>query len=318
MIMATNSEDYQLEVLVNLSLDKSRIVFSPSPIVLLCGGRVVFKKHPEDDDPPIASLRHAITVSNTDVEYEIFRPEEITDWKEDGVFNNLLDFESELASICSLVVVVLESEGAFAELGVFSQMHELKSKIFVINSQDLCEENSFINLGVLRYIKRETKTDVRIYPWRIDNPSELENYVIEDALHDIGGQLKKNQKSQAFNKEYGSHVITLITELVRLFVALKENEIYEFLDFLDMGITKEALRRKLFILERFKVIKRERYGDYNFFTHNGIDFNKIRFSTEPDFNFDELRVEIRCKELYLEDANKHRHRNRVIKRLGRS
>ncbi|GGX98847.1 hypothetical protein GCM10007160_28240 [Litchfieldella qijiaojingensis] len=304
--MSSDSADnYHLDVLSKLDLKKSRFALSTSPIVLLCGGKV-------SDSPHISSFRHALTNYMPPPRYEFFRPEEITDWKDDGVFNDLLDFEKELGSICSLVVVVLESEGAFAELGAFSQMHDLKAKICAINSQEYHGEDSFINLGILRHIKKETKIDVKVYPWDVKNPANLEDEVVQDAIDDIGEQLKKTRKPHAFSGENGAHVMALITEFIKVFVALKEHEILDYLDLLDIKIKRESLRRKLFILERFRIIVKGVYSDSSFYMRSGTDFNRIKFHEEDGFVYDDLRISLRCKELYQADR-KHRHRMRVIK-----
>lgn len=300
-----NAEDYQLDVLSKLDLDKSQFSPSSSPIVLLCGGKV-------NDILPATSFRHALTSFIPLPRYEFFRPEEITDWKDDGVFYDLLDFEKELGSICSLVVVILESPGAFAELGAFSQMHDLRAKICAINSQEYHRENSFINLGVLRHIKKETRIDVKVYPWDMRNPSDIEDYVVKDAIEDIDDQLKRVRQSRSFSRDNGAHVITLITELIGVFSALKEHEISDYLSLLDIQMSRESLRRKLFILERFKVIVKDGYSDSNFYVRKPTKFNRIKFNTSPGFVFDDLRISLRCKELYQADR-KHRHRLRVIK-----
>ena len=123
--MTVALDDPRLVFLNRINLGNSRVVFMDDHIVLLCGGKVALKDRPEDPDPPTSSLRHAIIRSDT--AYETYRPEEITDWHADGLFRNLMDFEQELAGICSLVVVILESAGAIAELSAFSQLPELTS-----------------------------------------------------------------------------------------------------------------------------------------------------------------------------------------------
>lgn len=141
-------EDPRQNLLEKINLEKARVEFSESHIVLLCGGKVRFKERPDDDEPIRSSLRHAIT--HAPPEFETFRPEDITDWHVDGLFKNLMNFEQELAGICSLVVIALESAGSIAELGAFSQLPDLSEKIVAIKSRDFeTDANlaSFINLG---------------------------------------------------------------------------------------------------------------------------------------------------------------------------
>ena len=164
-------DDPRKNLLTDLEIKTCKVKFSTSPIVLLCGGKVKQKLYPEAKSPPIQSLRHAISLESTD--YEIFRPEEITTWQFDAVFKNLMDFEKDLASICSLVVIILESAGAIAELGAFSQLVDLSKKLIVIRSDDYSNDSSFINLGILRYIRAVHPTSIKSYPWKIDTPQDI-------------------------------------------------------------------------------------------------------------------------------------------------
>src|SRR5690606_5982796 len=95
------------------------------------------------------------------------RPEEITDWHADGVYQNLMEYEADLAGICSLVVIILESPGAIAELGAFSQLEDLSHRLMVITS-DSFSQDSFIELGILRHIRsKNNEGSVRVYPWTV-------------------------------------------------------------------------------------------------------------------------------------------------------
>ncbi|MHB1229364.1 MAG: retron St85 family effector protein, partial [Halothiobacillus sp.] len=161
------------ELLSAIDFEKCKVNLSDSPIVLLCGGQANNEKNtPDDPDLPVQSLRHAIVnhaLYHT-VPYEIFRPEEIKDWNTDGVFKNLMSFEEELANICSLVVVILESAGSIAELGAFSQLEDLSSKLIAIHSGIFNDESSFINLGILRYLIGNKRSSVKNYPWDMVSP----------------------------------------------------------------------------------------------------------------------------------------------------
>ena len=128
------------------------MLLSPLPIVLLCGGRVPsLNSESSVESENSISLRDSIYVTSPPPnDFEIFYPEEITDWQIDGIFSNLIDFEKSLAGITSLVVIILESAGSIAELGAFSQLPELKNKLIVVVREEYVSgknSNSFINLG---------------------------------------------------------------------------------------------------------------------------------------------------------------------------
>ena len=303
-------DDPRTKTLERLDLISCRVEFSSLPIVLLCGGKVSMKERPNDPDPAISSLRHAITLTATS--FELFRPEEITSWQSDAVFKNLIDFEEDLASICSLVVIVLESPGSIAELGAFSQLPDLSRKLIVIKSDQYTEDPSFINLGILRHIREAHDSSVKTYPWNIERPSEINPEVIEDAINDIQDELSGLKKSEVFKADNNAHIVVLICEIVNLFVALKESEIHKYLSDAGIEITKDELRSKLFLLENFRRVTRAEYSDSTFYMSGRETHHRLRLTPKEGCHIDALRIPIDCIE-YYNQSTKERHRSRVIK-----
>ena len=72
--------------------------------------------------------------------------------KAEGNKANLLDIENELSSLADFVIVILESESAFCELGAFATHKELRKKMIVINDSEHRNSESFINLGPVKAI----------------------------------------------------------------------------------------------------------------------------------------------------------------------
>lgn len=309
-------DDPRLVFLNRINLGNSRVVFMDDHIVLLCGGKVFLKDRPEDPDPPTCSLRHAIIRSET--AYETYRPEEITDWHADGLFRNLMDFEQELAGICSLVVVILESAGAIAELSAFSQLPELNRKIIAIKSRDYeapVEVNSFINLGILRFISENSDSAVRTYPWPTRTPALITDELIADVISDLQEHLDTIPKSLVFEFSSNSHKLTLVCELISLFHALKETEILNYMADLGIPIVKDELKRKLFLLERFRLIKREKYGDATFYMTGRHQYHRLRVSFHDGNRHDVIRTQSDCLEFYKNNG-KQRNRFRAIQQAA--
>lgn len=307
--------DLRKKIIDDLDLTSARVEFSQKPIVLLCGGAVPEKVRPEDPEPPFKSIRHRIVKCFPD--YEIFRPEEIDNWQADGVFKNLMDFESDLASICSLIVVILESEGAIAELGAFSQLGDFKKKLVVIVSDEYADRDSFINLGILRYILRDHETGVKRYPWDVKSPKEATDDVVSDMIEDIKEELDGQQKSQILKIFSEAHLMVIIYELTRLFVALKEIEIIDAISILGYEIKKDNLRRKLFLLERFDFVKKISYSDSHFYAATNPHFHSVRFTLKSKEVFNPIRIRLDTLNYYKETKGE-RNRVKAIKqaRLG--
>lgn len=306
--MTSADQDPRTLLLNGLDIDACRIEFSDAPVVLLCGGKVEFDAPSES---PEFSLRHAISRSFTT--FEIFRPEEIKSWQADSIFSDLISFERELASICSIVVIVLESEGALAELGAFSQLSELSEKIIAIRSSHFVAHDSFINLGILRFIAAKKHSAIKSYPWDIKDPSSITSEMTQDVIADIKEELSKLPQSQILRPQNKPHVITLICEFVRLFMALKENEIFDYLLLVGASTTIEQLRGQLFLLNEFRLIQKQMYGDAIFYMRSDVPFHKLRIAMkEKNASVDQLRIETQCSEYYAANSEKHRNRNRAI------
>ncbi len=304
-------QDPRNEFLNEVSVDGMRIEFSDSPIVLLCGGKVQEKERPEDEDLPITSLRHAISLEETS--FELFRPEEITDWQADGVYRNLMDFEEDLAGICSLVVIVLESPGAIAELGAFSQLDDLRHRLMVFSSSSLDNEQSFISLGILRHIRSEKEGSVRTYPWelpRVDDAGEVfftvDDGMVKDIVADIGEQISTLPDTQVFKKDNNSHLMALICQLLNLFIALKRKELLVYLKHFGVVVSEEELKRKLFLLERFRLILRDTYSDSTYYKIVDDSFHKVRFAHKGPKPANYVRVKAGCSAFYSDSNDRHR------------
>ena len=79
--------------------------------------------------------------------------------QKEGNKDNMLDIENEISKFADKIVVVLESESAFTELGVFSHDSELRKKLIVINDSKFRGSKSFISLGPLEAIKESSGKD---------------------------------------------------------------------------------------------------------------------------------------------------------------
>jgi hypothetical protein len=103
-------------------------VRAPTPIILLCGGRIDIKPKP-------ASLREAYTqiYGRPGLKsYSTVTPEEFRIFAPDGPYKDWLSFEREFAQIVDLVVLFSESSGSVAELGAFSVVEEIASRLLVV------------------------------------------------------------------------------------------------------------------------------------------------------------------------------------------
>lgn len=72
---------------------------------------------------------------------------------------NLQVFETFLASAADCVLIFVESPGSFAETGLFAALRKIRRKTFVVNTRDKSCEDSFLNLGPIKLIRRRSQFD---------------------------------------------------------------------------------------------------------------------------------------------------------------
>jgi hypothetical protein len=282
----------------------TRIASPSSPVVLLCGGYV---PKTSSDGESVSSLRHRLTefVSfHGKTKLEFFMPEEITNWRDDGVFPDLFTFELELAAICTAVILIIESPGSIAELGAFSQHEELRHRLLILNSNhysDPIRENSFINLGILRDIKKSKTSEVDVYPWDVNNPSSANDTLMKRIVDSMEEFLLKFEGAEKLNLSKASHLTVFICELISVFVALQLGEIERYIKSLGFSSNRKVLLRKLFLLRKFKIIEIENYGSVDYYLRTKNDFSSVQFRYK-NTRYTPLDVKLSCQRFY-ESAN---------------
>ena len=100
-----------------------------------------------------------------------------------GNKGNVLDLEHEISQIADKIIIILESESAFCELGAFSHP-ALRQKLIVVNDEHFSSSLSFINTGPLAALY-EKKAPVLWYPMSEDGVTQL------DAIGSVFGGLEK-------------------------------------------------------------------------------------------------------------------------------
>lgn len=109
------------------------------------------------------SLRNAIRDELTPKSYykwlDIYYPEDLFEELIRGSSKfDLLSLENLLARSVHVVVMVLESIGAIAELGAFSNHPDLQNRLIVLVDKKYQQSKSFISLGPIRFLNKRTES----------------------------------------------------------------------------------------------------------------------------------------------------------------
>lgn len=141
---------------------------------------------------------------------------------------DLLSLEDQLAEYCDCIIIVLESESAFAELGAFSIKDELAKIILVINDVDHKDSESFIAQGPLAKLDKISAFKPSIFT----KPKS-----ILTAATDISARLQKIKKTkntklpvknyEEFCKLKPQLRMFLISDIISLFHPLSHKELIQ-------------------------------------------------------------------------------------------
>jgi hypothetical protein len=254
-------------------LDADKIhVQAPTEVIFLCGG-------------PISDISGTVPQSLRDAFLKILenpvlkgrdliQAEEITPQiKFFDKYENILDFETDLAQIVELIILFCESEGSLAELGAFAMINEIASRLFVVVREKHWNELSFIKLGPLRLIE---KRYAREYIFVVDDASVG---MRGNSAHtiDIGAlktllvpsltvRLAQRREPTTFDARRSGHVIKLVVGLVQEYGALKTDEILFLLKILNVShVSEQHICRYLLCAEAVGWLKEVSKGSSDFF-----------------------------------------------------
>ncbi|MFV3382894.1 retron St85 family effector protein [Pseudomonas sp. NY15354] len=296
--MTLKYDDKRLESLAHISLENSRVVLT-HPILFFCGGQVDVKSAaPTSVRGALVEYLHKARCHLAD---SITLAEDFKDWIHDAVYKDLLAFESDIAHISSLIVIILESPGALAELGLFVKNKALKNKILVFVRQDHYEESSFIKLGPLRYLQGVKESSVCSYPWDNNDLAGSLSSSLKEMREDILGAISNRDESEAFNIDNEGHIAFVIYEIIKVFRALKLMEIEGYLRALDINISRDKLKRLIFLLGKFNLIKSSKRGHIDYY-YVALDVVMVEFAGK----FEPTKVKLAAQQYYATNDSESR------------
>jgi hypothetical protein len=189
------------------------------------------------------------------------------------LFTDLLELEEHLAGLSACILLFVESPGAIAEFGAFSQMKLLQEKLVVVIEESHYNQQSFIKNGLVEHVRGIRPDSVLSYPWLlppdVNDDRKIDSVGAIDTLdaveREINKILSKKSKTTVFQKSDHGHLMLLIADLVVLNVIILQSEIQEILVQLGIAITPQALKKYLFLLDQLKLIKQKRYGNVDYY-----------------------------------------------------
>ena len=283
--------------------------------IFLCGGPRDIKSH-----TPI-SVRDAIQrelVRHDDIEERIRVAEDYKDWAHDAIYTDLVSFERHLAELSSVIVLVLESPGAIAELGLFSTIEEFKNKLLVFVDTAHYQSDSFIKLGPISYLEKIHNNPAECHRWLSGSgrystfDHELAVELQPELVEAIRARAESPTPERSFKPENWLDGALLACDLLGLCSALTLRELRQLMTSLGCDRTESELKQLLFLLERVGLLAMEPKGDQRFYI--GIDAREhVRLGFRED-RFDVMRFRSDLLSFYEREDKK---RFRAIQEVRR-
>lgn len=288
----------------NIDLSTSRL--KPyEGFIFLCGGPTNIS-----EIKPI-SIRDAIhreLGKDRALESRIRVAEDYKDWSREATYRDLVSFERHLAELSSVIVLVLESPGSIAELGLFSVIDEFKKKILLIVETSFYQSESFIKLGPIDYLEKFHDNPAECHRWlegsgglaRFD--SDAAEQLQPELADAVRARVKKPTPERLFDSKTWLDGALLVCDLLSLCSALTLRELRDLLNELGCVRTESEVKQIVFLLQRVGLIAMEPKGDQRFYV-NIVDKEYVAFALR-DKNFDVLRFRSDILNLYSKTEKK--------------
>ena len=265
--------------------------------IFLCGGRL------DDFEHSLRAHFYKYKVqTNPDLLKRVQLAENADEWYlSRKVFADLLELEEHLAGLSACILLFVESPGAIAEFGAFSQMKLLQDKLVVVIEDAHFRQTSFIRNGLVEHAQQIKPESVLSYPWLSapthGGPSKIDPAGATDTLDRVAEEIQKllraKPKTTAFRTNDHGHLMLLVADLVTLNVVMLQHELQETLSSLGISIKLIELKKYLFLLDQLHLISTFHYGNVDYFMNPSGGPEYVDYASKTPTDRSRLRTLLR-------------------------
>lgn len=235
--------------------------------------------------------------------------EELNGFFPQGNYNDLLQLESDIAQISSLILLFSESYGSAAELGAFAIKEQISQKLLVVIDNKNYGENSFIKLGPLRYLEnKEGDNSVCVLQredLEIQSISNLEELNIKTFQQILQSSIITRNDSiinhSTFSKKDTGHLIKILTGIIQWYGALTKTEIETILYCLKIDIQHDLIDNYLLCARFADWIEAEKHGVHTYYVATQTDKMAVKFSAKHGGSLQRIKWQTRIREYWKEN-----------------
>jgi hypothetical protein len=304
--------DPREELLTQVNFDQVEVSEYPK-IAFLCGGEPNTILDRDSDTHFFPSVRSYISnclpVYCSGLKFQ--NAEDVKDWNSYSLYEDLIEFEQDIAHICKVIVLFVESPGSIAELGSFAMIREISEKLIVFVHEDYSDSASFISLGALKRIGSQDSEKIHFIGWEKEpkniNRSKIDILDVksieqwqEYTCKAIGDAIEKRSSYNRSPEEcIRTKEVLFIHDLIILFKAITEEELVKYFKIVNHDTKNDIVSRSIFCLIKLDLIRSITKGNKTFLTPSH-DVTK-RFLTLP-IRIDTARLAIQIDDYYKHPA----------------
>lgn len=233
-------------------------------------------------------------------------PEYFPEWNSFHGYQNLVDFEREAAALSGAVLLFSEGSGALAELGAFCMDNILSERLLVVIRQSHHAEDSFLVHGPLRKLVGE-HSDASVCVIESESPEDFyaEAHLVAAALQ---AKVDDNPKKTLISLDRTRDRILLIADLVELFGAITETEMFGLLEFMGLSIDRTTLRRMTGQLKLFELLfEAQKYEQKFLIAPKKLRDSYMDYDSMPgEVKFDRLKFKMTAFELLKKEVGRRK------------
>lgn len=290
-----------------IDASRSRVVGLPHRIWLFGGG---FAE--KTSEPPV-SLRDSFNRECRQRPYswasDISCPEEYPDWLEFSGYEDLLLFERDAGFLSRVIVIFVESAGAFAELGAFALDEQLHRKLFVViprKHREHARRRSFLNLGPLKRIEGSKPTangtSSNICVIDSDRVADFNGVELDLIFESLDAWLTQGHASERFRNDNPTHRLLLIADLVDLLQVVSEKNTIEAAKLFGLEIDRADIRKCAQLLDMLGLIRFSERGNEKFLvTLKAKGSPLVEYDAKPGRRFERLSFKTKAWQLVKAD-----------------
>lgn len=296
-----------------LKVEKIQIINAKHNI-FVCGGEI------DITYPFVKSYRQQLFQHTASVfpewHNDLIAAEEFKDYYRNGNYRDLLTFEDDIASISSIVLIILESEGALVELGLYCSRDRFLDKLLVVVDEEKSppDSDSFISLGPLQFLRSHNNSTVLYHEF----PKEKNAYSsdVDDLCSHIETNLSRKKKREGFDKRNNRHIAYLVAEIVRIAFPIMLTEILDRFTNFDINLERSRLQQLIYVLEKMEIVVPIQKSDNVYYCPRNQNLQFASFGTRVNgkvFVPDEVLTLIRNSFIHDENTMSQRRKRALDK-----